>query len=972
MGSVVLATALAVGHPAGGQLQSSSGALFFPCGTIMVDTKILAGDYLLSCQVYVQAPATLTLEPGVNTYAMETLDATRAPAIVVQRGAKIHAAGTPEAPITLTSLDENTVSTLGLASDSNINASIPKGKRGKWGGLILLGNAPTSKAGGESMVEGIVGRPYGGTDPYDSSGVLQYVRVWYGGAIVGADNEINGITFGGVGAGTVVDHCEVAFNADDGFEFFGGTVNVKFLSALFVGDDAFDTDEGYQGKGQYLFAMTGLGGDKGTEMDSKTDSDFGSMPRSHPQLTSMTIIGGGPNQTKGGDIMRLREATGGKFANLVLMHGKSRGIKITDCGPVDSSPSITQTLPAPEVSLGAPGASNAQAGYLFVSPSIVIDPATTPGTIDVSSDCQPKCTSAGPPCLTVHSITPDLSGVLAAHELEFDLLPVTFDPLPTPGGNLCGGGLADNAIAAQDPFFDTVECVGAFASPDSNWLKGWSLLDRQWGMPPSPPVAPPPSPPVEDNSTAVFVSIIAVLGVVVAAGTLFGAWRLGRFVRTAFEAKAQQEAAKRKRVQKAVAAATSTQATCCLISFRQFAKLKKLLPHELVRDRGLLTCLDTYDDLAAFALRHGLVFFSHQWVAWAHPDPKGTQYDNMVRSCNCLCSANLYTPDDLFIFVDYISISQRNERARLAAIDSLGVFSSLCKHFVVVAPPTVHADTGLECSLSTYSRRGWCRLEQWAHLCMSGIQEMYYYDPAAGRLVALDSPELEVSNWIVDSLMVYEGDYTQESNKEEMVDVVLGLYAMVLKDRGGKTKELFDMIGAHLHRVFPPAYFSNMPELLKSAFEHDASLASYVRRKSMGEGGKRDASAEAFAALRTQSDRDLARSLDALTPRSRKGVAATRVQAAQRGKLSRSTTAEPSSASKAREDPPLAAALDVSLVLEAEAAPAVAAAAANSTAAAATGRKSAHGAELKKSTSWWGGWFEQEQAAGGGGGSIVA
>ena len=91
--------------------------------------------------------------------------------------------------------------------------------RGKWGGIIILGKAPTSAASYTSnFVEGISGKPYGGTDPTDSSGLLRYVRVWHGGAVVGADNEINGITFGGVGSGTTVEYCEVAYNADDGFE----------------------------------------------------------------------------------------------------------------------------------------------------------------------------------------------------------------------------------------------------------------------------------------------------------------------------------------------------------------------------------------------------------------------------------------------------------------------------------------------------------------------------------------------------------------------------------------------------------------------------------------------------------------------------------------------------------------------------------------------------------------------------------
>jgi hypothetical protein len=76
----------------------------------------------------------------------------------------------------------------------------------------------------------------------------RYVRVWHGGASIAADNEINGITLGGVGSGTTVDHCEVAMNVDDGFEFFGGSVNAKYLSTLYAGDDAFDTDLGYNGK----------------------------------------------------------------------------------------------------------------------------------------------------------------------------------------------------------------------------------------------------------------------------------------------------------------------------------------------------------------------------------------------------------------------------------------------------------------------------------------------------------------------------------------------------------------------------------------------------------------------------------------------------------------------------------------------------------------------------------------------------
>jgi hypothetical protein len=193
---------------------------------------------------------------------------------------------------------------------------VTHGMRGNWGGLIIAGRANIK--GSTRSIEGLsTPLPYGGTDDNDSSGVLQYVRVWYGGAAIAADNEINGITFGGVGAGTVVDHCEVAFNVDDGFEFFGGNVNAKYLSALFVGDDAFDTDKGYTGKLQYIYAMLGSSGHHAAEMDG----DYGDVERSAPQVMGATFIGSASNAGSSGGhdaMMRLREGTGGAFGNMVI------------------------------------------------------------------------------------------------------------------------------------------------------------------------------------------------------------------------------------------------------------------------------------------------------------------------------------------------------------------------------------------------------------------------------------------------------------------------------------------------------------------------------------------------------------------------------------------------------------------------------------------------------------------------------
>ena len=266
--------------------------------TLTTDVTWMPGRiYVMTCQVFVPSGKTLAIGAGTTIYSTPKAIGGAAPALVVLKGGKVIADGTAASPITFTALNPERASSETVSSDSQYTATVLE-NRGKWGGIIVLGLAPTS-ASSPLEIEGITGYTYGGNVPTDGSGVMRYVRVWHGGAIVGANNEINGITFGGVGSGTVVDHCEVAFNADDGFEFFGGTVDVKYLSVLFVGDDAFDTDEGYRGRGQYLFAMTGFGGNHGTEMESMTNGNLNSQPRSHPAFYSMTIIGGGASGRTG-------------------------------------------------------------------------------------------------------------------------------------------------------------------------------------------------------------------------------------------------------------------------------------------------------------------------------------------------------------------------------------------------------------------------------------------------------------------------------------------------------------------------------------------------------------------------------------------------------------------------------------------------------------------------------------------------
>ena len=205
-------------------------------------------EYLLNGLVFVDAGATLTIQPG-TVIKGKPGQGENASALVVARGGKIFASGTADAPIVFTAEADD-------AKDPN---DLPNDARGLWGGVIILGNATLNSEPGETPIEGIpVNEPrglYGGSDDADNSGVFRFVSIRHGGTDIGAGNEINGLTMGGVGSGTVIEYVEVFNNQDDGFEWFGGTVNTKYLVSAFNGDDAFDYDEGFRGKGQFWFVI---------------------------------------------------------------------------------------------------------------------------------------------------------------------------------------------------------------------------------------------------------------------------------------------------------------------------------------------------------------------------------------------------------------------------------------------------------------------------------------------------------------------------------------------------------------------------------------------------------------------------------------------------------------------------------------------------------------------------------------------
>jgi hypothetical protein len=245
--------------------------------------------YLLKGFVYVTNGATLTIEPGTIVKGDKVSKGT----LTVTRGAKISAVGTVDKPIVFTS-----------------NFVAGTRQAGDWGGLILLGKAPVNKAEGVKIEGGLdaKGDPakyiqYGGTDVNDNSGTLKYVRVEYAGIAFSPDNEINGVTFGGVGAGTTIDYVEVFRSGDDGFEWFGGTVKAKHLIAIGSTDDDFDTDFGFAGKIQFGVCqryptIADISGSNAFESDND-GTGTNDAPQTSAVFSNMTLLGPIANAASG-------------------------------------------------------------------------------------------------------------------------------------------------------------------------------------------------------------------------------------------------------------------------------------------------------------------------------------------------------------------------------------------------------------------------------------------------------------------------------------------------------------------------------------------------------------------------------------------------------------------------------------------------------------------------------------------------
>ena len=282
-------------------------------GKITASKKLTSDKhYMLKGIVTVEAGATLTIDPCTKIMGDKATTGT----LVIKQGAKIIADGKKDEPILFTS-------------------AAPVGSRaaGDWGGLIVLGKAPTNKT--NPTIEGLTtNETYGGTDPADDSGILRFIRIEFGGVEIAANNEINGLTLGGVGNKTVVENIQVKHTLDDCFEFFGGTVNAKRLVCFRNGDDGLDFDFGYSGKVQFYFHQSDPSlADEANGFEWDTDgTNFTATPPTNPTVYNATLCGQNAVVAKQQYGMLLRRGVKGKIVNAIVT-GFEGGVDLRDVPP---------------------------------------------------------------------------------------------------------------------------------------------------------------------------------------------------------------------------------------------------------------------------------------------------------------------------------------------------------------------------------------------------------------------------------------------------------------------------------------------------------------------------------------------------------------------------------------------------------------------------------------------------------------
>ena len=241
----------------------------------------------------------------------------------------------------------------------------------------------------------------------------------------------------------------------------------------------------------------------------------------------------------------------------------------------------------------------------------------------------------------------------------------------------------------------------------------------------------------------------------------------------------------------------------CFVPFGKLRQHGKLVPHEEARLAGELVVIDTFDQLHSFLRHSPTVFVSHQWLDFNEPDPNNVHFDAICVALERLCNEFNKNPDELHVWLDYSSIPQVNRVLQKLSIDTLSVYASVCTFFVIVAPETVHLGTGQPCNKETYSRRGWCRLEQWARIAVGGVHNIYLYQKEDEPLHHIKHD----ADWLQKSIFVCGGDFSVPDDRAKLVDNLLALWGCMLESKDGSPEvtAIYEHVMERRDEVFPAA-----------------------------------------------------------------------------------------------------------------------------------------------------------------------
>lgn len=381
-------------------------------------------QYVLQGGVFVKPGAVLKIKAGTRIFG------TPGSFLAIERGAKIVAKGKANRPIV-------------FSSSKDVGDRRP----GDWGGLLILGSAPVNRCpAGDCTPEGLPpGTQFGGSNPTENSGTLQYVRVEFAGFELSPGNELNSFTFSGVGSGTTVDHIQAIQALDDAIEFFGGTVSVKYAVATSFDDDGFDWQLGWGGKAQFVAIQQQAEGVSTTERGIEADnSEFNTdaSPRSEPLVANFTLVGEPDSSLpgSGGEGIELRRGTAGKLRNFIVHSFRKAGVRISDN---EGSTSTRDQFNNGSLEL---------MGFIFFN------------TANFNGNTQSLLDSKGLSVMKILTgVNPQLVNPFVRGS-QPDLRPAAGSPALDP---------ANVAPKFNDSFFDEAPYVGAFSATDT-WMDGWT------------------------------------------------------------------------------------------------------------------------------------------------------------------------------------------------------------------------------------------------------------------------------------------------------------------------------------------------------------------------------------------------------------------------------------------------------------------------------------------------------------------